>query len=431
MKGKIFATALMTGSSLLFMSCAAPLPVTDEEDDVELTIETVEQPGEEALENNGHFFVKVDDKIYFHVPSETNLESASWFGEFAPYDYGDNVLMSYDPKNKKALKVGEKATFGNIFVMDGKLYTNYFKKEDGDMKGKAICYDLANNYEEGFIKSDSISAVDKEGKTLVTSIYSDGGTNLSIHSGEGSEFVIENVKECVACEGDKVFYVTEPDYGGTDEYRFWEYDLSDNKSVFLGYLPESEKGGDYYDFHQLTVDEEHQKVFFTLNYYSGAKNELTEVYFISATLGKEESLSCERTRDMNLNNQEGADPTAFTVASDGKMNSEVKGRPFYVTYDKLGHLIWYDKNCEKHIVDSKEKYGQVKDTDTGAIVEDPEIMEYIDGKIYIMRNILERAREDDMGWRMAYKRREVRVYSVDVNTGEETDIFNLIKDNTV
>ena len=201
--------------------------------------------------------------------------------------------------------------------------------------------------------------------------------------------------------------------------------------MFLGYLPESEKGGDYYDFHQLTVDEEHQKVFFTLNYYSGAKNELTEVYFISATLGKEESLSCERTRDMNLNNQEGADPTAFTVASDGKMNSEVKGRPFYVTYDKLGHLIWYDKNCEKHIVDSKEKYGQVKDTDTGAIVEDPEIMEYIDGKIYIMRNILERAREDDMGWRMAYKRREVRVYSVDVNTGEETDIFNLIKDNTV
>ena len=64
-------------------------------------------------------------------------------------------------------------------------------------------------------------------------------------------------------------------------------------------------------------------------------------------------------------------------------------------------------------------------------MEDPEIMEYIDGKIYIMRNILERAREDDMGWRMAYKRREVRVYSVDVNTGEETDIFNLIKDNTV
>ena len=111
MKGKIFATALMTGSSLLFMSCAAPLPVTDEEDDVELTIETVEQPGEEALENNGHFFVKVDDKIYFHAPSETNLESASWFGEFAPYDYGEGIESRGKSNIWKYIRNGRKALY--------------------------------------------------------------------------------------------------------------------------------------------------------------------------------------------------------------------------------------------------------------------------------------------------------------------------------
>ena len=54
-------------------------------------------------------------------------------------------------------------------------------------------------------------------------------------------------------------------------------------------------------------------------------------------------------------------------------------------------------------------------------------MEYIDGKIYIVRNILERAKEEDSGWRKFYKRKQVRIYSVDVNTGEETDIFELTR----
>ena len=429
MKGRVFTTALMTGISFLFMSCAAPFPISEDDDDVELTIESIEGPGEEALENNGHFFVKVDDKIYFHAPSKINLDNTSWFGAFASYDYGDNVLMSYDSSTNKTLRVGRKATFGNIFVKDGMLYTNYFRKIDGDMKVRAIGYDLSNDYKENFIKSDNISAVDKEGKTLVTSVYSDGGTNLVIHLDDGSELTLENVKECVACEGDKVFYVTEPDYIGESENRFWEYDLSNDTSTFLGCLPDSENAGDYYEFHQLTVDDEHNKVYFTLNYYSGTKNELTGVNYISATLGEEESLTCEKSNQMDLDVLNGNDPTAFSISSDGKMNPNVKGRPFYVTCDRQGHLIWFDEKCEKHVVESSNNHGVVLDVDTGAVVEDPEIMEYIDGKIYIMRNTLERAKEDDMGWRMAYKRRGVRVYSVDVKTGEETDIFNLRKDN--
>lgn len=426
MKGRFFVTALMTGASIILMSCAAPFHITDvEEANVELTIESMDEESHEGLENNGHFFVKVDDKIYFHVPSEENLDNASWLGLFAKNDYGNNVLMSYDLSKKEASKICEEDTFGNVFVMDGKLYTNCFEKVDGDMKVKAISFDLSKDYEEGSIRSDNICAVDKAGTTLVTSVYSDGGTNLSIHS-NGKQRTVENVSECVACDGDKVFYITDPDYIGKDEKRFCEFDIAENKTTFLGYLPEDENGGDYYEFHQFTVDREQNKVYFSLNYYMGTTNELTGVYFISAALGEEESLTCEKTRTLNLNSHNGTDPTAFSVGSDGKMNSDVKGRPFYVTYDRLGHIIWYDENCEKHIVESKTDHGQVTNV-SGELEEDPEVMEYIDGKIYIVRNILERAKEEDSGWRKFYKRKKVRIYSVDVNTGEETDIFELTR----
>ena len=59
MKGRFFVTALMTGVSIILMSCAAPFHITDvEEANVELTIESMDEESHEVLENNGHFFCK-------------------------------------------------------------------------------------------------------------------------------------------------------------------------------------------------------------------------------------------------------------------------------------------------------------------------------------------------------------------------------------
>jgi len=431
MKGKFFVTALMTGMSFILISCAAPFPNTnDKDEDVELDVETLDETLEEtsegSLENNGNFFVKVDNKIYFHAPSKENMDKASLFGSFAADDYGNNELMSYDYTTGKTTKIGEETTFGNIFVMNGKLYTNCFQKADSDMKVKAISFDISDGYKQSFIKSDNINAVDEDGNTLVTSVYSDGGTKLSIYTSDGNQYTIENVTECVDCKGDKVFYISSPEHMG-DEKRLCEYDISEDKSTFLGCLPESENVGDYYKFSHFTVDEEHNNVFFSFVFYSGATKELTGVNFMTATLGKENSLSCERTRLLNLNNQNAIDPTAFTVGGDGKMDSSVKGSPFFATYDRAGHVVWYDENCEKHVVESSNKHGRIIDVD-GIVSEDPEIMEYIDGKVYIVRNTLERDEDNDKGMHVAYKRKDVRVYAIDVNTGEETEIFNTSKE---
>ena len=49
----------------------------------------------------------------------------------------------------------------------------------------------------------------------------------------------------------------------------------------------------------------------------------------------------------------------------------------------------------------------------------------IDGKIYGYRNGLERAEEEDIGWREAYRRTKTTVFCVDTGNGKETVLWEI------
>ena len=430
MKGRVIVTALLLGASVAFLGGDAQLAgaLAQGQESGEVIVSDMSQGAD--LVNNGEFFVKVKDKLYFHVPSRINLDNTSWFGSFAQYDYGDNILMSYDLNTNETLKVGRKATYGNIYMLDDTLYTNYFSGAGMDRKIKAISYDLTKedeDYANEFIKSDNLSAVDKDGKLLVASVYSDSGVGLTAYTSDGGMHEIENVTDCIMCDSERVYYIIEPDYYGVSQTSVYEYNTTDKQTTFLGFLPDATNLGDYYDFRHVIVDPERGKIYFSLNYYSGTTNELSETFFMSADIGAEESLVCEDSIHDNPVGEDGEDPTAYRIDETGKMQKDAQGEPYTATYDSQGRLIWFDANCEKHIVENNTNFHGPIRNDSGVLEEDPEIIEYIDGKIYIMRNTLERAKMDDQGWRMAYRRKGVRVYAVDVNSGEETELYSLIR----
>ncbi|MBO4456494.1 MAG: hypothetical protein J5802_02105 [Butyrivibrio sp.] len=434
MKGRVsvIVTALVLGISVAFLNGDSSFSgaMAQEQEMGDAASGEMYQSAGGDIVNNGQFFVKVKDKLYFHVPSRINLDYTSWFGSFAQYDYGDNMLYSYDFETDKVSRIGLKASYGYIYVLEDRLFTNFFTGTGMDRKIKAIAYDLSrpeDGYPQELVKSDNICAVDKDGKLLVTSIYSDSGIGLTAYTNTGKSYDIDNVTDCIMCDSERVFYITEPDYYGVSQIGLWEFNTTDKQTTFLGYLPDGSNVGDYYSFKHLTEDPERGKLYFTMNYYSGTTNELSEAFFLSADLGTEESLVCEDSIHDNPVGEDGDDPTAFRIDKDGKMQKDAQGEPFTATCDSLGRLVWYDAKCQKHVVEANtNKHGAVRD-ETGVLKEDPEIIEYIDGKIYVMRNVLERAKMDDQGWRMAYKRKEVRIYAVDVNTGEETDLFTLVR----
>lgn len=55
----------------------------------------------------------------------------------------------------------------------------------------------------------------------------------------------------------------------------------------------------------------------------------------------------------------------------------------------------------------------------GALME-IEVAELVDGAVYAVHNVCEQAPEDDIAWRMAYRRQSVQVIRVDCETGSET-----------
>lgn len=100
----------------------------------------------EEIENNGGFFVRVGNKIYFRRYGQQTLESSALFGQFLEYSQpGENAekssaMLAYDIETGEVTEIFEDSGYGRLFAGDGGFYC----KRTGDGYGNTaywISYD--------------------------------------------------------------------------------------------------------------------------------------------------------------------------------------------------------------------------------------------------------------------------------------------------
>ena len=93
----------------------------------------------------------------------------------------------------------------------------------------------------------------------------------------------------------------------------------------------------------------------------------------------------------------------------------VEGVPYNAYVNSEGNLGVFDENG--NFVKIASGYGilEIQSDDT---IMDTEHYEAVGGDIYLVRNRLQRAPEEDIGWRYAYERLETSILRINIANGE-------------
>lgn len=93
----------------------------------------------------------------------------------------------------------------------------------------------------------------------------------------------------------------------------------------------------------------------------------------------------------------------------------VEGVPYHTHVDTDGNLGVFDENGDFVKIASGYDRLEIQSDDT---IMDTEHYEAVGGDIYLVRNRLQRAPEEDIGWRYAYERLETSVLRINIANGE-------------
>ena len=99
------------------------------------------EPSSEEIENNGGFFIRVGNKIYFRRYGHHTLESNALFGQFLENSYSgedtENIsaMLAYDMETGQVTEVFEDAGYGRLFAGDGGFYCKRAGDEYGNIAG--------------------------------------------------------------------------------------------------------------------------------------------------------------------------------------------------------------------------------------------------------------------------------------------------------
>lgn len=378
----------------------------------------VEQQG--VVNNNGHF-VQMDGKIYFHVVDADFMYRTALWGDYADTEAGRTVLMEYDPATGKVTPVDYDYASGILAVESNRLFQNVYYDDDLTVEGYTASGVIGKSLEN----SDNMVEIGTSQENLLGAgenssyialyhysyenyeeqkyilIYKNGGL---INKVEVSDYM-----ECIALGQDAVFYK-----GRTDEGCYlMQLDVLTGEIINLGQLPEMGSYGGTIDECLLVGDH----IYLAYSLYEGTGYFFTEGYFVQAEIGKADSLVAE---DMPGNPDVYGDPHFATFGViNGKM-VQSDGEPGTCSVSEEGVLGYYNEHGTWVPVAYGFGYEELSEEEDNKSVE---LAELVGDSIYVIVNHNERAPEDDIGWRYAYRRRYTYIYRVNIETGEKEELL--------
>ncbi len=352
----------------------APEEVAPEEPE-----ETAEKEPEEVeadlpvILGNGEYFLKVGNRVYFRDYDAEALSSPVLWGDYR---------AQHSEQGKKAI----------CYLEDGSDAVVRAFEDEG--------YGPLYGYKDRLYGKDDVSfySVKMDGS---------GYQRLSLGSGAFSFFAI--VREYMFFEG----YPTE---GRSLICK----EIETDRDVVVFRVPESGYG--YPTISQVEISGDH--VYIGISYLEGSGNFFQSGEIYQAPLNGSAPQG-ERILEItsSMEDSEFYDMPYFTVGEDGKL----------LTHSRKPNSAWIQEN-DLYVCDGNGTKSCLAvdwlPIEYGWFTQAVEQLSYLDGNIYVIKNLNRRSREDDIGWREAYKMVKSSLIRIDsdLNETEFATVLNPVKD---
>lgn len=364
----------------------------------------------DEIPGNGKHFVQYEGKIYFRVPTKDNVQTVALWGNYdnIPEDMVCSV-MAMDLETLDTEILFDDASHGPIVISNGRLI---------------LCGN--NRYGEQPVRSFAIDGTDPKelpgtyifgtlpsGKYFITGKYdfSDQKLHLYICSGDGTYKEVipsEPLYDYAGLSDKQLLCITngEGDYG-----NLAGYDLETGEETKYGPLPgmtESKWPGE-----PELMYAENDEIWLQLSTYEGSGHFFSHDQYVKIQCGIPDSLE-EVIPDGTPVEEKDVIKSPEVILRDKKL-VYVEGVPYHTHVDTDGNLGVFDENGDFVKIASGYDILEIQSDDT---IMDTEHYEAVGGDIYLVRNRLQRAPEEDIGWRDAYERLETSVLRINIANGE-------------
>lgn len=356
--------------------------------------------------NNGEYFLKVGNKVYYRVYGEDSLEKTALFGDFVNNPVvggGNSSIYAFDETMESADFMFSDNGFGPLYYMNGRFYLTRYKAPG--------CIETYSVDELGENEISYGGYTDLKGVSPDYDAFAYEGTNNSGNSTVtlymGGEKIFEKSEktksyDIILVDGDHLIYETsENNVSDRCSYMLYSYEYESGRERCLGkaedpadagYRPFLPAYGRLYGNEVYIVYEVREG---TGNFYSGGA-----VYKAVA----DEDNSCS-LYDTNPDFYE----TPYVESSEeGIRIYQNKSGSYYAGSDGCMYLRNSDGSGEKYT----ETFIPCGYEGSSVHMESPVVTD-INGIIYMMAEYSVYSPSCDVGWRMAYRHTGTTYYRFD------------------
>ncbi len=354
---------------------------------------------EGRVDNNGHYFVRIGDKVYFRNISPNSMDEGATFGEFLHTEFYTVrcPLISYDINTCEWEEIGTVAGNGELYACPQGFYIGETNPEMFD----ASCTNLYDPVtgETTLVCGGLPSGVSKSGEILAVEEWSDGN---------GYTVLYKDGNEIVRIGGEDIYYYY---VGFADETLIAILRTDDNDSILcsvdedgdvteMGWIDNAEGG--YSVPKQFKFLDGY--VYVCLGYYEGTGHFLSHWKVVKAKPGVKGSLKIAIDGDdvPSTYEGEGPDPDVpiffFDTGGAIDCSEHVPYDVYMGSGDKENDLLYYDDIFEEQLL--VRDFIDRSDYRNCSIIQD---MESIAETAFVIYADAKADSEYDLGWRTGYR----------------------------
>ncbi len=369
------------------------------------------------VENNGGYFLKIGDEVYYRIQGENSLAKNAFNGEFldspnldpakgADSDYGSSI-MKLNTGTQEITEAAYDFGYGPLFSDGKNLYLN---EHDGDYT--YVKYLSLDGSAEGRLGEGKIEGCSEaSGLIAVSSMTTDTYESvLSLY--RGSELVnkFSNTEGFYYAGIDEngAYFVTAGEEGR--QASIYQLAGDGSEALCLGSCEAFDEGYAVFEQFLSTGD----TVNFVISNRDGSAMMIQKVIVASAKPGQENSVS--QTGVPDSFRYESGEPMLPVIYDDGSGKvayaSTAPGTAFLGSFEEGSNLMLTDETGkETQIITAFRLNPPGGDAVPERYV--PQAAEYVGGDIYMIIALAERTPEEDIGWNESYGIKSMEYVRVD------------------
>ncbi|MBQ9611488.1 MAG: hypothetical protein IJV14_02720 [Lachnospiraceae bacterium] len=377
------------------------------------------------VENNGGYFVRIGDRVYFRMYGPESLDPITVGTNVLSYGTpaGGSRIQYYDIKTKEVVDAFADDGFGRLYAAANGFW---FCRNDAreDAAPDTVLYWVA---EDGSESEDfgygTPLGVSEDGAYVAFLPYDDNYGSIEILSGgEMLSMVSPEYNEDLTYIGmaeDQLIFLsrTKEDYV-TSRHVLYSMDIVTSELTELGKIP-YEENSPIQDAYLIPeqYETEGREVYVLAAQYEGSEHFLQDYIAVKATAGKEDSIELISYEEAVNDNLPGL------VVTDGDAEL-LPAQPHTAGLSDgyFGSLDYYDSafSAIQLVPDYVPDFNEDSLFRTAL-----QTVEVVGDDVFVIRSIHERSPENDIGWRYAYRLHQMnyerfswKILDENMNTGD-------------